>query len=525
MFLTMVFGTVGSSDEEKLLDVLPELFAFHGVDCAGCTKVEHFSDQVAMSNIFPASPAEEIMYSFARQLLHHNLSKASFMSSLPLDHERSERRSEHLWSNLKLQAVEGTLAFIKDAVDGDNWYIAARPLPSHLLALYLPSFVVDANDALYLLLPRWIRTPTVKSFMAILLIVLLAVVADAKGASILHASWLLAGVAIAAAIFGGATLAVKGPLSSGVAGAFVTIDTHLPWPVLPEKTNFEPAAELPWGRARRVLRGNTNATLVASSPDIWIVPDFLNSSAADALVLKAKDRFSRRHPHPELCLSRESVIKGLIATCPSCNLKYTRGMMCTDDARAFQFALRQENVSTSRASFFASSLDCDGSACDKAISELDDAVEQQAGLRLADSLSWQVMEYQRGDYYKPHLDCRRNVTEPFVNRAATLLLYLEEPGRGGETCFPERKLCITPRKGTAIFFQSLNGENQCDERSRHESMQVAQGSKIVLQKWYHSEELPVGDRRHNLRDRDHVICDDGMNCRHYLFPHQQSQPA
>jgi hypothetical protein len=120
------------------------------------------------------------------------------------------------------------------------------------------------------------------------------------------------------------------------------------------------------------------------------------------------------------------------------------------------------------------------------------------------------------DFYIPHFDWI-----PSRPRVATVLIYLEEPEKGGETIFPfvrhnssarnaqlytreqaepltlnmwnagactaEDKdfpwLRVRPQKGGAVLFYNIHPDNTLDALSIHGSCPVLKGQKTVLQQW------------------------------------------
>jgi len=115
-----------------------------------------------------------------------------------------------------------------------------------------------------------------------------------------------------------------------------------------------------------------------------------------------------------------------------------------------------------------------------------------------------VVRYRRGEKYDPHydhVDSRAYEAEPLVwrdlyhkghkNRLATVLWYLNNGTRGGETQFPRsqglpppaadggcRGLRIRPEKTNAVLFYTLTPDGQGDPYSIHGSCPVV-GSEAI----------------------------------------------
>lgn len=122
--------------------------------------------------------------------------------------------------------------------------------------------------------------------------------------------------------------------------------------------------------------------------------------------------------------------------------------------------------------------------------------------RIAHLLRWpvengegmQVLQYRPGAEYKPHYDYFDPV-EPGTptilkrggQRVATLLMYLNEPTRGGGTTFPDVGLEVAPVRGNAVFF-SYDRPHPAT-RTLHGGAPVIEGEKWVATKWLREREF------------------------------------
>lgn len=68
-------------------------------------------------------------------------------------------------------------------------------------------------------------------------------------------------------------------------------------------------------------------------------------------------------------------------------------------------------------------------------------------------------------------------------RVSSLVIYLNDVERGGETVFPEIGLAVTPRRGHAVHFEYVNSRGDVDLKSVHAAAPVQAGEKWVLTKW------------------------------------------
>ncbi len=99
-----------------------------------------------------------------------------------------------------------------------------------------------------------------------------------------------------------------------------------------------------------------------------------------------------------------------------------------------------------------------------------------------------VLRYLPGQEYRPHRDylppaaIQRDAPEA-GNRARTLCVYLNEVQAGGETDFPLAGVTVRPSPGSAVVFDSLDGEGLPDPSSLHAGLPVAQGEKWLATLW------------------------------------------
>lgn len=116
--------------------------------------------------------------------------------------------------------------------------------------------------------------------------------------------------------------------------------------------------------------------------------------------------------------------------------------------------------------------------------------------RIARLLRWpvdhgegmQVLHYQPGAEYKPHYDYF-DPAEPGTpailrrggQRVGTLVMYLNDPVRGGGTTFPDLGLEVAPVRGNAVFF-SYDRPHPATG-TLHGGAPVLEGEKWVATKW------------------------------------------
>ncbi len=106
----------------------------------------------------------------------------------------------------------------------------------------------------------------------------------------------------------------------------------------------------------------------------------------------------------------------------------------------------------------------------------------------------QVLHYRPGAEYKPHYDYfdpdepgTPTILKRGGQRVATLVMYLNEPTRGGGTTFPDVGLEVAPVRGHAVFFSY--DRPHPSTRTLHGGAPVLEGEKWVATKWLREGEF------------------------------------
>ena len=118
--------------------------------------------------------------------------------------------------------------------------------------------------------------------------------------------------------------------------------------------------------------------------------------------------------------------------------------------------------------------------------------------RIAELMHWplengegiQILHYSIGGEYKPHFDyfppddpgSQMHLANG-GQRVSTLVMYLNDVEDGGETIFPSVGLSVTPKKGSAAYFEYCNSQGQVDPLSLHAGTPVRRGEKWIATKW------------------------------------------
>lgn len=123
---------------------------------------------------------------------------------------------------------------------------------------------------------------------------------------------------------------------------------------------------------------------------------------------------------------------------------------------------------------------------------------QKLDKRIAAVMNWpvengegiQILNYKIGGEYKPHFDYfspNESGSAPHLarggQRVSTLVMYLNDVEEGGETLFPTIGFAVTPKKGSAVYFEYCNSKGQVDPLTLHGGNPVTKGSKWIATKW------------------------------------------
>jgi prolyl 4-hydroxylase len=102
----------------------------------------------------------------------------------------------------------------------------------------------------------------------------------------------------------------------------------------------------------------------------------------------------------------------------------------------------------------------------------------------------QVLCYGPGEEYRPHYDYFDKSTEGGLEcysrggqRIATVIMYLENTAKGGETIFPKANIAVKPVKGNAVVFYNCLPNGEEDPLTLHGGAPVIEGEKWIATKW------------------------------------------
>ncbi|KAL9289280.1 putative prolyl 4-hydroxylase 11 [Arabidopsis thaliana] len=103
---------------------------------------------------------------------------------------------------------------------------------------------------------------------------------------------------------------------------------------------------------------------------------------------------------------------------------------------------------------------------DKIVKEIEKRISEFTFIPQENGETLQVINYEVGQKFEPHFDG--------FQRIATVLMYLSDVDKGGETVFPEAKgikskkgVSVRPKKGDALLFWSMRPDGSRDPSSKH----------------------------------------------------------
>lgn len=121
---------------------------------------------------------------------------------------------------------------------------------------------------------------------------------------------------------------------------------------------------------------------------------------------------------------------------------------------------------------------------------IESRIEQLSGLPASHGEGIQILRYGVGGHYKVHCDWfdpRYPGNEPVLKvggqRAATVLMYLNNVPVGGDTYFPKINLRVKPKMGTALFWWNVDEHGTADVMTLHAGEDVIEGEKWIATKW------------------------------------------
>lgn len=106
----------------------------------------------------------------------------------------------------------------------------------------------------------------------------------------------------------------------------------------------------------------------------------------------------------------------------------------------------------------------------------------------------QGQRYDPGQYFKEHHDWFDPDSEEYFENCAvggqrtwTIMVYLNNVEKGGQTDFPLLDRKFTPVQGTALAWNNLYPDGTPNPDVLHEALPVIKGNKYIITKWFRAE--------------------------------------
>jgi len=154
-------------------------------------------------------------------------------------------------------------------------------------------------------------------------------------------------------------------------------------------------------------------------------------------------------------------------------------------------------------------------AQDEIVANIEDRIAAWTFLPADNGEAIQILHYEHGQKYEPHFDFFHDKINQAMggHRIATVLMYLSDVVKGGETVFPNSEAkdsqlkddswsecaksgySVKPNKGDALLFFSLRPDATTDQSSLHGSCPVIEGEKWSATKWIHVRSFEVSNSK------------------------------
>lgn len=161
----------------------------------------------------------------------------------------------------------------------------------------------------------------------------------------------------------------------------------------------------------------------------------------------------------------------------SCKNNFIRSQVLTDEGKA----TREIRTSST----------CKLSLCDPRISKQteDKIYKFLLGQASPEDDQIQIQHYKRGQFYREHFDWippwrkHNNLANTKGQRSWTIMIYLNDVEKGGETRFRYLNHSFYPKAGMAVIWNNLKRDGQPNPFTLHEAKPVLKGNKWILTKW------------------------------------------
>ena len=121
-----------------------------------------------------------------------------------------------------------------------------------------------------------------------------------------------------------------------------------------------------------------------------------------------------------------------------------------------------------------------------AIRALNVRLAAASGTAVAQGEPLQVLRYEPGQEYRPHIDAIADVDN---QRILTFLVYLNDDYAGGETEFLATGLKVKGAKGDGLLFRNADPGGRPDPNAKHAGLPVTSGEKYLASRWIRARSI------------------------------------
>lgn len=140
---------------------------------------------------------------------------------------------------------------------------------------------------------------------------------------------------------------------------------------------------------------------------------------------------------------------------------------------------------------FRTSYSCNLNRWDPDVLRIDDRICALTGIDPRRGETLQGQRYAVGQQFKPHHDFF-HTDQPYWpkerkaggQRSWTAMVFLNEPGGGGETEFPQLAFKILPRTGMLLIWNNMMLDGSPNRYLLHSGNPVTKGTKYIVTKWF-----------------------------------------
>lgn len=161
---------------------------------------------------------------------------------------------------------------------------------------------------------------------------------------------------------------------------------------------------------------------------------------------------------------------------------------------------------------------------DEIVANIELRIAAWAFLPVENGEAIQILHYENGQKYEPHYDYFHDKANQELggHRIVTVLMYLSNVEKGGETIFPQSEnkdsqpkddtwsdcakngYAVKTRKGDALLFFGLHPDASTDTDSLHGSCPVIEGEKWSATKWIHVRSFDVPAKHDGCVDENEL---------------------